>query len=241
VPPRPLEQVLAGKPPGRITEVVARMRAIESTLPPTDGVAAFTRLYRAVTEAIADSGTGTAFEDVRTMRWLEVVFANHYFAALRNAVLGGPVPRAWQPLFAARAKRGIHPLQFALAGMNAHINRDLPVALVETCLARKLVPRRSSPQQRDFRRVNDVLRATEARVKADLLRGPFALADEALGQLDDVVAMWNVERAREAAWLNSEALWALRPSKRLSADFLRTLDRMVGFAGRGLLRPIMQP
>ena len=28
---------------------------------------------------------------------------------------------------------GTAPIQFALAGMNAHINRDLPLALVETC------------------------------------------------------------------------------------------------------------
>jgi len=28
---------------------------------------------------------------------------------------------------------GIEPIQFALAGMNAHINHDLPVAIVSTC------------------------------------------------------------------------------------------------------------
>ena len=42
-------------------------------------------------------------------------------------------PSAWVPLFAQRSRRGVAPLQFALAGMNAHINRDLPVALVTTC------------------------------------------------------------------------------------------------------------
>ena len=231
-----LAEVLAGDPPARISGVVARLRAVEKALPRDDGVAAFTHLYRAVTEAVG----ATEFEDERTLRWLDVVFAQHYFDALRNTVAGGgTVPRAWAPLFAARGRKAIHPLQFALAGMNAHINRDLPVALVETCVARDLALRRSSPLQRDFRRVNALLRETEARVKSEFLRGPFALADDALGQLDDVVAMWNVERAREAAWLNAETLWALRPSRRLYADFLRTLDRMVGFAGRGLLRPIM--
>jgi len=231
-----LAQVLAGDPPARISGVVARLRAIEKALPRDDGIAAFTHLYRAVTEAVG----ATEFEDERTLRWLDVVFAGQYLTALRRAVLGGgAVPRAWAPLFAARGRSGIHPLQFAFAGMNAHINRDLPIALVETCVARDLALRRSSVLQRDFRRVNALLRETEARVKTDFLRGPFALADEAFGELDDVVAMWNVERAREAAWLNGEALWALRPSRRLYADFVRTLDRMVGFAGRGLLRPIM--
>jgi hypothetical protein len=57
------------------------------------------------------------------------------------------------------------------------------------------------------------------------------------GQLDDIVAMWNVERARDAAWANAETLWALRGSPGLSSDFLLTLDRMVGLGSRGLLVP----
>jgi Family of unknown function (DUF5995) len=49
-------------------------------------------------------------------------------------VLGdGPVPRAWVPLLEARAKRAVLPLQFAVGGMTAHINRDLPLVLVQMC------------------------------------------------------------------------------------------------------------
>ena len=43
------------------------------------------------------------------------------------------MPTAWQPLFERRADPGIEPIQFALAGMNAHINHDLPLAVVATC------------------------------------------------------------------------------------------------------------
>ena len=55
---------------------------------------------------------------------------------------------------------------------------------------------------------------------------------------DDVVAMWKVGRARDAAWVNGETLWALRGLPKLRAEYASTLDRMVGFAGRGLLRPL---
>ena len=233
-----LADVLASRPPARIAGVLRTMRAIERALPPEDGVAAFTRLYRAVTEAVAEAADGAAFEDEATLRWLDVVFANLYFDALRRAATGRAVPSAWRPLVARHSDRRIHPLQFALAGMNAHINRDLPVALVTTCEARGLDLRARTPQQRDYRAVNRLLRETEASVKGDFLRGPVALADEALGRLDDVVAMWNVERAREAAWVNAETLWALRPLRRLSGEFVRSLDRLVGLAGRGLLRPV---
>jgi hypothetical protein len=51
-------------------------------------------------------------------------------------------------------------------------------------------------------------------------------------------AMWKVERAREAAWTNAGALWVIRRLPRLRAEFLETLDRLVGFAGRGLPRPL---
>jgi hypothetical protein len=122
--------------------------------------------------------------------------------------------------------------------MNAHINRDLPVALVQTCEGRQVPLRRRTPQHRDFRKVNSLLENVEAQVKAELVTEALRDFDVALGELDDVIAMWKVERARDAAWNHAETLWALREAPRLEAQFLRTLDRMVGFAGRGLLRPL---
>jgi hypothetical protein len=236
---RPLEEILAAGPAARITEVVARLKAIVGALPPNDGLRAFTALYLAVTEAVEQAAKPGGFEDARFVRWLDVVFANLYFEALRNALVGGgPVPKAWAPLLRARGKRGVLPLQFALAGMNAHINRDLPLALVRTCEGRSVELKRRSPQQRDFRAINALLVGVEAQVKAQLVTDALRDFDVALGELDDVVAMWKVERAREAAWNHAETLWALRDAPQLSARFLRTLDRMVGFAGRGLLRPI---
>jgi hypothetical protein len=236
---RPLEEILAAGPAARITEVVARLRAIVGALPPDDGLRAFTALYLAVTEAVEQAAKPGGFEDARFVRWLDVVFANLYFDALRSALVGGgPVPKAWAPLLRARRKRGVLPLQFALAGMNAHINRDLPLALVRTCEGRSVELKRRSPQQRDFRAINALLVGVEAQVKAQLVTDALRDFDVALGELDDVVAMWKVERAREAAWNHAETLWALRDAPQLSARFLRTLDRMVGFAGRGLLRPI---
>ena len=234
-----LERLLATERVGRVTEVIARLKGIVAALPPGDGVRAFSSLYLAVTEEVAEAAKPGGLEDPRFVRWLDVVFANLFFEALRNAVLGtGPVPKAWAPLLHGRAGRGVLPLQFALAGMNAHINRDLPLALVQTCEDRKLEPRRRTPQHRDFRQIDSLLKSVEARVKAELVTDALRDFDVALGELDDVIAMWNVERARDAAWNNAETLWALRDAPRLRRQFLRTLDRMVGFAGRGLLRPL---
>jgi hypothetical protein len=221
-----------------VAEVVARMDAIVKPLPRADGISCFTRLYLDVTRGVDARLAGAAFGDPRFLERLDVVFAGLFFDAV-DALAHTParVPRAWAPLFEARSRRGIAPLQFALAGMNAHINRDLPVALVATCRELGIELEAGSPQHKDFLRINGLLATVEAQVKQQYVAGWLRRFVRRLDRLDDVVAMWNVGRARDAAWTNGEALWAIRDSPRLSGDFVAALDRTVGFAGRGLLRP----
>ncbi len=233
-----IENVLSGPRPRGPAEVVARLQAIVAALPASDGVAAFSALYLDVTEAVVKVMREQSVEDERFLRALDVAFADLYFDALRGLTGAGPAPRAWAPLIEARGRHGVIPLQFALAGMNAHINRDLPVALVDTATKLGVELKSSSPQHRDFRRIDAVLATTEELAKRRFLTGPYAEVDAALGHVDDVLAMWKVAEAREAAWTNGELLWSLRGAPHLRSEFLRTLDRMVGFAGRGLLRPL---
>ena len=234
--PPTLEEILRRRPPGRIVDVIARMEEVGAALPPGDGIGAFNLLYLEVTRGVLDALRPGRFRDPRFLRWLDVVFANLYFEALRALVLGpGPAPRAWAPLVEARGRPGILPLQFALAGMNAHINRDLPVALVDTWRSLRIPPRRPSPQYDDYRLVNELLEDAQERVRAVFLRGAIGVLDEALGREDDVLALWKVSTAREAAWANGEVLWALRGLPHVQRRFLQALDRMVGFAGRGIL------
>jgi Family of unknown function (DUF5995) len=235
----PLGDILARVPAESINDVITIMQAIDDGLPDTDGVKWFNRLYLRVTLGVRAEIAGTAFNDSAFLAALDVVFANLYFAALRDAEAHiSKAPAAWRPLLVARFQSGIARIQFALAGMNAHINRDLPLALVETCRDREISLGRRSPQHRDFRQINSLLAQVEARVKAELVTEALRDFDVALGELDDVIALWKVERARDAAWSNAETLWALRDAPRLRQQFLWTLDRMVGFAGRGLLRPL---
>jgi hypothetical protein len=88
--------------------------------------------------------------------------------------------------------------------------------------------------------VNTVLASVEETVKSQYLTGWLRSLDRLIhrvDRLDDIVAMWNVSRARDAAWVNAQALWALRDQPELSAGYLAALDRMVGLTGRGLLVP----
>jgi hypothetical protein len=227
--------------PSSIADVVARMEAILAPLSRSDGIACFTRLYLAVTEGVQKRLAGSGFSDPRFLARLDIVFADLFFAAF-DAFQRDPAqtPRAWLPLFEARSRHEIAPLQFALAGMNAHINRDLPVALVATCHELGIRPEKGSPQHADFERVNKLLATVEAEVKQQYLTGWLGRLDRLLHRtrrIDDVVAMWNIGRARDAAWTNAEALWAIRDDAGLTSDYLASLDRTAGFAGRGLLVP----
>jgi hypothetical protein len=233
-----LAPILSATPAGSIEDVVARMVAIDGVLPPTDGVSCFNKLYLEVTKnVLAHLGQAT-FANPPFLSRLDVTFANLYFAALRAFEAGAPsTPRAWQPLFACRSSACIAPIQFALAGMNAHINRDLPVALVETFAAMGLSPGERSPEHGDFERVNALLADTEKQVKALYLDPLLRTLDAEFGEVDDVIAMWSVDAAREAAWTNGQVLWHLRGMAPVADAYLATLDRTVGFASRGLLAP----
>ena len=222
-----------------IAAVLARMNAIANELPAGDGEARFNHLYLEETVAV-DTATRTAgFEHPEFIRALDVVFAGLYFAAVNASSAGMPIPRSWAPLFAARSDPRIAPIQFALAGMNAHINHDLPLALVSSFEAQSLELSRDSPQYRDYLKINETIAATEARVKQEFLTGMVGVADEVLGHIDDVIAIWSITEARNAAWTNAEALWALRDHPDLTAALEDTLDGTVGFASRGLLIPTL--
>jgi hypothetical protein len=123
--------------------------------------------------------------------------------------------------------------------MNAHINRDLVQAIADTCDVVGIAPAHDSDQYSDFTALNALLEEVQDQVKREYATGLVGVADHLLGRLDDVVATWSVAAAREAAWSNAEVYWALPDGGWIEHMFLDTLDRSVGFAGRGLLVPAL--
>jgi len=221
-----------------IDDVIARMRTIDAALPEADGVAWFNKLYLEVTKAVQQAMAEGQFIGSRFLERLDVIFAGYYFHAY-EAGQRDPrtAPKAWAPLFASRARDDVAPIQFAFAGMNAHINHDLGLALVDTGSEMGIILERDSTEHRDFERVNSILAVTEERIKRWFATGFAALVDRVFGRLDDVLAIWSVERARDQAWTVAETLEGLADAPWLRSDYLAALARMVGFAGRGLLIP----
>ncbi|MEO6714708.1 MAG: DUF5995 family protein [Mycobacteriales bacterium] len=219
-----------------INGVLERMSTIDSTLPAADGVAYFNRMYREVTRLVADAVRGNDFFlAAEFLERLDVNFANLFFAAYADAEAGLTVPPAWAPLFEARDRPDTHPIQFALAGMNAHISHDLAFAVVETCREFGVVPVDESNEHLDFSRTNTVLAEAASVVKGWFLTGLVAELDEIGGKLDDGMAMFGIHIARAAAWETSEILWNLQDNPRTDYLFRSALTRTVELTSRGIL------
>ena len=170
---------------------------------------------------------------------LDVVFANLYFSALTAGLADADhAPSAWRPLLLARHNRGIARIQFALAGINAHINRDLPDGIVQSFAALGGDPITDRVRKQDFDRVNDLLEQVEQEVKSEFSVGAIEIVDRAGGGVDDALAFWKVRKARGAAWTNAQVLWALRGTPVLHDEFFSRLDGLVGTSAGGLFLPI---
>jgi hypothetical protein len=230
--------ILDRAPVHSIEDAIAIMRAIDESLPDSDGVKWFNRLYLRVTVSVRTALASATFHDAAFLTTLDVVFANLYFSALAAASTGiGSAPSAWRPLLQARNTPGIARIQFALAGMNAHINRDLPDGIVQSFLALGGDPITDDLREKDFDSVNDILERVEEEVKTEFTVGVVGAVDRLGGSVDDAVAMWKVRAARSAAWTNAQVLWGLRGVPPLRDRFFTKLDGLVGMAGRGLLLP----
>jgi hypothetical protein len=234
-----IEHVLSQAPVTSMDGAIRVMQAIDMTLDANDGLRWFNHLYLRVTLGVDTAARGAQFLDPGFLRELDVVFANMYFSAVATGLLNlDAAPSAWQPLLRARHNPRVAPIQFALGGMNAHINRDLPDGIVQSFLALGGDPLLDRTRVEDFTRINDVLERVEKDVKTEFLTGAIAVIDRAGAPLDDVIAMWNVRQARAAAWTNAQVLWGLRTVPVLRARFFDRLDRLVGMSSRGLLLPV---
>ncbi|HEY9370664.1 DUF5995 family protein [Streptomyces sp.] len=216
-----------------VDPVVDRMRALRTAWHPADGVAVFNRVYLTVTEEIGRAVEAGAFADRRAAATLDVRFARRYLTVVDAFAAGAAVPACWRPLFRYRRHPGVRPLQFALAGINAHIGHDLALAVVDTCRSLDCAPR---DLEDEFDRVGDLLVLLEERIREELMPGPDLL--EIADPLTHLLGCWSLERARDGAWFAARSLWQLRGLPDLAEEFTERLDRSVGLVGRMLLTPL---
>ena len=224
--------------PASIAQVIEEMRRLGAEMPADDGVAEFHRMYLHITELLGAAAAARSFQDAAFMERLDCVFAGLYLDACRATDQNRS--SAWQPLFSLRAEPGTANLQYALAGMNAHINFDLGLALVRTC--RQLGRTLDSPGvHADFLAVNAILAAAVQEVRESYLAGIALDVDRAASPVLDVVGGWSIEAARDAAWLSATVQWALQGREEAYAAYLGSRASLVGLITRQLLTPVAFP
>ena len=194
-------------------------------------------MYLHVTELVGRAAAARSFEDTAFMERLDCVFAGLYLDACHAT--DASRSSAWQPLFELRAQTSTAGLQYALAGMNAHINHDLALALVRTC--RQLGRTLDSPGvHADFLAVNVILADAVREVRESYLRGVALQVDRAASPVLDVVGSWSIEKARDAAWLGATVQWALQGEPDACEAYLRSRASIVGLVTRQLLAPVAE-
>ena len=218
-----------------IDDVLERMDEIDKALPSDDGVATFNRMYYQVTKLVDEAVDARQFLAGEFLERLDVHFANLYFSAYAASLDAAEIPRAWAPLFKARNKPNTVPIQFAFAGMNAHISHDLPIAVVATCRELVVIPSEDTPEHSDYTRTNEVLAEAAETIKGWFMTGNLARLDQLGGRVDDALEMFGIHLARMAAWDSAEMLWNLADNPRLDQLFRAGLGRTVEFANRGIL------
>ncbi len=210
------------------------MRRIDNLLPSGDGLKWFNLLYMRVTQQVDSNPPPGGWEDSAWLTRLDVVFAQFYLNAISSWLNGSAtVPGPWKALFEARFRPDIERIQFALAGMNAHINHDLALALLQADAELNLVPGKTSPEHADFEHVNGLLEAVLPTALQFLATGILGELAQDTGKIGRLLAIWKVGAARDLAWDFADHLRSLTGMARTTA--LTIQDQITGVVGRSLL------
>ena len=191
-----------------IDELIGRMAALLEPLQAAgDQRRYFHATYQRTTVAVAAELERGGFIDPDWVERWDVVFADLYLDALADALAGRRPPRPWDIAF--RAPPGLPALRHVLLGMNAHINYDLPQALVAVITDAEFDdPAVMARREADHRAINQVL-ATRVAAEDDELTsisGPGSLLDRLLRPFNRLGTQRFLREAREKVWANAIAL-----------------------------------
>ena len=220
--------------PVTIADVIAVMEQIDGLLQSGDGLKWFNKLYLMVTQRIDGQPPASGWKDAAWLTRLDVVFAGFYFDAIASWLQQSPeTVSSWNALFEARNRTDVDRIQFALAGLNAHINHDLALALLKTDAEMGLTPGLQRAEHDDYETVNGLLAQTLPGALKFLAVGIVGELAQDTGKIGQLLAIWNVAAARDLAWDFADHLRGLSGVARDVA--LKAQDKLTGVTGRLLL------
>lgn len=212
----------------------------------------FLKCYRLMTANMIEGLRSGRFLDAAWVSVLLERFAEYYFEALAAWEREpASAPRVWQLAHEACRQPNVLVVQSLLLGVNAHINYDLVLVLVE--LLQGQWPRLSASARgnrfTDYCRVNAVIAETIDSVQDEILE-PAAplmdLVDKGLGRLDELAIARLITRWRRGVWGHSvRLLEASSPQEHaaargaMEAAALRRAEALLGRRGVAGLRALL--
>jgi hypothetical protein len=222
-----------------IATLIARMRADLDGL--IDARRFFHATYLRTTVAVAaEIGRGGFADNAWASRW-DLAFAELYVNALDADRRGDAVSGPWRIAFdAAREQPDVPPLRHVLFGLNAHINFDLPQALLAVISPAHFDdPNVLRSRQADHRHVDAVLQARVGAEDEELNAiSTSSLLDRLLRPANRAATRRFLAEARAKVWRNAVVLDRARRSG--SGDYaseLAVLEELATARVRDLTRP----
>lgn len=207
-PASPLEPCLPAEPScvdGVIRQMIKAWTPLDDAC---DHRAVFALTYLITTqgfrEYLSDRREPRFFADEAGIIQLDRAFANLYFDAVTRYG-NGAAPPAWRIAFDAARDGRTNAVQDIFLGMNAHIQRDLPVILAGV----GLVQADGSTRKSDHDAVNEILSGVLDHIEDEIgrLYDPMVtLADASPSPVDEMGALELLKSWREGAWRNAERL-----------------------------------
>jgi uncharacterized protein DUF5995 len=193
-----------GQGSGPVAEVVAEMQQRLAALPAElSHRRYFLGTYLRTTEAVGQAIDTGLFEDPAWVERWDVVFAELFIRAHDADRDGraGDVPRPWRLAF--DTPRDQQPLRHVLTGINAHVNYDLPQALLAVISDEEFtLPGVLDRRRRDHENIDSVLSSRVGAEDEVLASGGRALLDRLLSPLNKLGSKRFLREARQKVWHN---------------------------------------
>jgi hypothetical protein len=189
----------------------------QMALAATDATGYFAALYSQVTTRIGEAVKNGTFHDPAEMDAFACSFASFFTGAFDQ---GSPRPRCWQAAWDVASDGSLLIVQQLLLAINAHVNHDLPFAVVAAADQRGDV----ESIRPDFDAVNDVLAATYVDVQREL--GTVSTLTSTAASLGGGrLFNFSLVVARRQAWDAALRIYPLGPADR--QQYEKDLDQLV--------------
>jgi len=197
------------RPETAIDDVVEALQRRLDDLPAgLDHRRAFIETYQRTTQAVGAAVEEESFEDPEWVTRWDIAFAGLFLAAHDADLADGAVPRPWRLAFSADPS--LPTLVHLLLGMNAHINYDLPPAMLAVIDDAEftdavLLDRR----RRDHERIDRIL-ASRVAAEDTAIGGRRSVLDRLLRPFNRLSSRRFLREARQKVWVNLAQLQVAR-------------------------------